>query len=69
VRSVIDLGGFLGVNPTAPVPLKGIRYVVRVAGDGTPEQFERLRETAQSHSPNAMSLASGVAVNGTVEVI
>ena len=69
VRSEIDLGGFLGVNPAAPVPLKGIRYVVRVAGDGTPEQFERLRETAQAHSPNAMSLASGVAVSGTVQLI
>jgi uncharacterized OsmC-like protein len=67
VRSEIDLAGFLGVNPDAPVPLKGIRYVVRVAGDGSSDQFEKLRELAQSHSPNAMSLANGVAVSGSVE--
>jgi hypothetical protein len=28
-----------------------------------------LRETAQAHSPNAMSLASGVAVSGTVQLV
>ncbi|MGH8846639.1 MAG: OsmC family protein [Polaromonas sp.] len=69
VRSELDIGGFLGVNAHAPVPLKGIRYVVRVAGDGTAEQFERLRETAQAHSPNAMSLATGVAVSGSVQLL
>lgn len=69
VRSEIDLGGFLGVTPAASVPLQGIRYVVRVAGDGTPEQFERLRATAQAHSPNAMSLVNGVAVSGSVQMI
>lgn len=69
VRSELDLGGFLGLGAGAAVPLKGISYVVRVAGDGTPAQFERLRETAQAHSPNAMSLATGVAVKGTVQVL
>jgi len=35
---------------------------------GTPEQFEALRRAAQAHSPNAMSLATGVAIDGTVKV-
>ncbi len=69
VRSELDLAGFLGVNDKAPVALKGITYVVRVTGDGTSEQFECLRETAQAHSPNAMSLAKGVVVTGSVEVL
>jgi uncharacterized OsmC-like protein len=69
VRSELDLAGFLGVHPDAPVPLKGITYVVRVSGGGTAEQFESLRETAQAHSPNAMSLATAVTVSGSVQVL
>lgn len=69
VRSEIDLAGFLAVRDGAPVPLAGIRYVVRVAGDGTAEQFEQLRQTAQAHSPNAMSLATAVSVSGALELV
>jgi uncharacterized OsmC-like protein len=68
VRSELDLAGFLATDPNSPVQLKAIRYVIRVEGDGTPEQFESLRLAAQTHSPNAMSLATGVAVEGTVIV-
>ncbi len=68
VRSEIDLAGFLSARDGAPVPLQGIRYVVRVAGDGTPEQFEQLRQAAQAHSPNAMSLATAVPVSGSLEL-
>ena len=69
VRSELDLAGFLGTDPEAAVPVKGIRYVVRVAGDGTPDQLEDLRRAAQAHSPNAMSLANGVCVDGSVLVL
>lgn len=69
VRSELDLAGFLSVAADAPVPLKGIRYTVRVAGDGTLEQFESLRQAAQTHSPNAMSLSKGVPVEGKLEVL
>lgn len=68
VRSELDLAGFLGTEPGAPVQVKQITYIIRVAGDGTPEQFEALRRAAQAHSPNAMSLATGVAVEGTLIV-
>ena len=69
VHSEIDLAGFLSVRDDAVVPLKGIRYVVRVAGDGTLAQFETLRQTAQAHSPNAMSLATAVSVSGSTELV
>jgi uncharacterized OsmC-like protein len=68
VRSALDLAGFLEARPDAPVPMAGVEYTIRVAGDGTPEQFERLREQAQAHSPNAMSVARGVPLAGRVEV-
>jgi len=69
VRSELDLAGFLAMNANTPVQLKAIHYVVRVAGDGSAEQFEKLRRTAQAHSPNAMSLARGVEVSGTTHVV
>ena len=36
--------------------------------DCTPEQFEQLRQAAQAHSPNAMSLATAVPVSGSLEL-
>src|SRR5262249_40147995 len=66
VRSELDLAGFLATAADVPVQVKQISYVIRVAGDGTPEQFETLRHAAQAHSPNATSLATGVPVKGTV---
>jgi hypothetical protein len=46
--------------------MAGIEYLIRVAGDGTPEQFEQLRRQAEAHSPNAMSLRHGVPLVGKV---
>jgi uncharacterized OsmC-like protein len=64
----LDLAGFTGAREGAPVALSGIRYLIRVAGDGSAEQFEQLRQQAQAHSPNAMSLAQGVAIDGSIEI-
>jgi len=64
VRSSLDLAGFLEIREDAKIPLAGIQYVIRVAGDGTPEQFQMLHEKAIAHSPNAMSLKHGVPVTG-----
>jgi uncharacterized OsmC-like protein len=69
VRSSLDLAGFLEAREGAPVPLQGIEYTIQVSGDGTAEQFEELRAQAQAHSPNAMSLAQGVAVSGKLELV
>lgn len=68
VHGSLDLAGFLQVREDAQVPLQGIRYVIHVVGDATPEQFEMLRQQAQQHSPNAMSLAQGVMVQGCVKI-
>lgn len=64
VRATLDLAGFLEARPGAPVPMTGIDYTIRVEGDGTPAQFEQLRQQAESHSPNAMSLLQGVPLSG-----
>lgn len=69
VRSSLDLAGFLAAREGAPVAMTGIEYTIRVAGDGTPEQFEQLRQQAQAHSPNAMSLLQGVPLTGRLELV
>jgi uncharacterized OsmC-like protein len=69
VRSELDLAGFLGANKDSPVQIKGIEYSLRVDGDGTPALYEELRELAQAHSPNAMTLAKGVSVMGRTQPI
>lgn len=69
VRSELDLAGFLAVREGADVALSGIRYTFRVAGDGTQEQFNILREQAVAHSPNAMSLAHGVPLSGELIIL
>jgi uncharacterized OsmC-like protein len=68
VRSALDLAGFLAARADAPVAMSRIDYTIRVEGDGTPEQYERLRRQAEAHSPNAMSLAGGVPLAGRIEL-
>ncbi|MGY8870426.1 MAG: OsmC family protein [Pseudomonadales bacterium] len=64
VRGQLDLAGFLDINPESPVPFTELNYCIEVAGDGTPEQFEKLRQTALQQSPNAMTIMKGAAVDG-----
>jgi len=68
VQAELDLAGFLGITGASTVPLKSIRYQIMVAGDGTPEQFETLRREAETHSPNAMTVARGVPLDGTLKL-
>ncbi|SCK30972.1 Predicted redox protein, regulator of disulfide bond formation [Variovorax sp. HW608] len=68
LRSTLDLAGFLDARRGAPVPMTGIEYTVRVDGDGTAEQYERLRQQAEAHSPNAMSMLQGVPLSGRLSL-
>jgi uncharacterized OsmC-like protein len=68
VRSTLDLAGFLDARKGAPVPMTGIEYTVRVDGDGTAEQYEQLRQRAEAHSPNAMSMLQGVPLSGRLSL-
>jgi hypothetical protein len=69
VDADLDLHGFLGLETNKPTGLSGVRYHIAVAGDGTPEQFEALRRRALAHSPNANTLARGVALEGDISVL
>lgn len=68
VKGNLDLRGFLGVDDNVQVAFDKIEYQINVAGDGTREQFEAIKEKAISHSPNAMSLQKGVKIEGSLVV-
>lgn len=69
VQGQLDLAGFLDVREDAAIPFQEIFYDIEVAGNGTVEQFEELRQQAVTHSPNAMTIANKVEVSGTLNII
>lgn len=48
----LDLRGFLGLDENVKPGYDEIRYVVRIKGNGTPEQFEDVHRTVMATSPN-----------------
>ena len=63
VEAELDLAGFFGLAEPAAVPLKNVRFRLRVSGDGDRVRYQDLLDKAVAHSPNAMSLARGVAIS------
>ncbi len=68
IKGELNLSGFLDLDPNASVPFTEIKYEIEVAGDGTDEQFEMLRQTALKQSPNAMTIMKGADVNGDLKI-
>lgn len=68
VRGDLNLSGFLNIDDNAPVGFNRIDYCIEVAGSGTPEQFETLRQQAISHSPNAMTIMKNVDLQGDLVI-
>jgi uncharacterized OsmC-like protein len=53
----IDLRGFLDVDRTVPPGYERMHYTVRIAGNGTQEQFEKMHEVVQRSSPNYYNIS------------
>jgi uncharacterized OsmC-like protein len=56
----IDLRGFLGIDETVPNGYPKLTQTVRIAGDGTPEQFAQLHETVRATSPNYYNITRAI---------
>jgi uncharacterized OsmC-like protein len=56
----IDLRGFLDIDPSVPRGYEGLHYTVRIAGNGTPEQFEKMHEVVQRTSPNYYNISKPI---------
>lgn len=58
----LDLRGFLEVNPEAPVGFKDVKYTIRVKGNGTKEQYEKIHQTVIKASPNRATIADAITI-------
>lgn len=64
----LDLRGFLGIADQVPPGYESIRYTVRIKGDGTPEQFEKIHETVRRTSPNYFNIARPIRIDAQLIV-
>ncbi|NEU30901.1 OsmC family protein [bacterium LRH843] len=58
----LDLRGFLEVNPESPIGFKDVKYTIRVKGDGTKEQFEKIHDTVIRTSPNRATIENAITI-------
>jgi uncharacterized OsmC-like protein len=64
----LDLRGFLGIDEKVKPGYDTVRYVVRIQGDGTPEQFREIHETVMKTSPNYFNISQPVRIEARLEV-
>jgi uncharacterized OsmC-like protein len=64
----LDLRGFLGLDPAVRPGYDTIRYVARLKGRGTPEQFQAVHEMVTRTSPNYFNVARPVSIDGRIVV-
>ena len=64
----LDLRGFFALADTVPPGYPALKYVVRIAGDGTPQQFAEIHAEVQATSPNYDNLARAIRMDARLEV-
>jgi len=67
-RGQLDLRGFLGLDEAVAPGYHSLDYVVRIAGDGTPEQFADIHRGVMATSPNYFNMARPIRMNGTLSL-
>ncbi len=67
-RGDIDLRGFLGIDPDVKPGYDSIRYTVRIKGDGTREQFEKMHEVVCKTSPNRFNIANPIRLDAELVI-
>ena len=45
-----------------------IDYIVRIGGNGTPEQFEAIHRTVMQTSPNYFNMSRPIRMNGQLQL-
>ena len=64
----IDLRGFLGIDPAVPPGYENLRYVVRIKGSGSKEDFAEVHQAVMATSPNFYNVAQRIALQPTLVV-
>ena len=67
-RGTLDLRGFFNLSDMVAPGYPALQYVVRIAGDGTPEQFAEIHAEVQATSPNYDNLARAIRMEARLEV-
>jgi uncharacterized OsmC-like protein len=64
----LDLRGFLGIDASVRPGYERLRYIVRIKGDGTADQFRQIHETVMKTSPNYFNLSQPIAIDAELRV-
>ena len=64
----LDLRGFLGIDENVAPGYETIDAVVRIRGNGTPEQFEEIHETVKKTSPNYFNIVHPIKLDAKLIV-
>jgi uncharacterized OsmC-like protein len=64
----LDLRGFLGIDESVKPGYDSLQYVVRIKGNGTPEQFKAIHENVMKTSPNYFNVSRAVPIRARLEV-
>jgi uncharacterized OsmC-like protein len=64
----LDLRGFLGLDPKIKPGYESLQYVVRIAGNGTAEQFKEIHDNVIETSPNYFNLSQPVKLDAKLEI-
>ena len=67
-RGDIDIRGFLGVSKDVKPGYDTLRYTVRIKGNGTPEQFQKIHETVMATSPNRWNIGQRIKLEAELEL-
>lgn len=65
----LDLRGFLDISDSVAPGYPVIEYVVRISGDGSPEQFEEIHRDVMATSPNYDNVARAIRMKGRLELV
>ena len=64
----IDLRGFLDIDRSVAPGYERLHYTVRMSGDGTQEQFEKMHELVQRTSPNYYNMSNPIEMTSELVV-
>jgi uncharacterized OsmC-like protein len=64
----LDLRGFLGIDAKVRPGYEAIHYTVRIKGNGTPEQFQKIHETVCLTSPNYFNMSRPIRLDANLVV-
>ncbi len=64
----LNLRGFLGLDGNVKPGYDELNYVVRIKGDGTPQQFDNVHEWVKKTSPNYFNIAEAIRLNAQLVV-